>query len=320
MIKLPVFLFLLAVLPAITVQSQVKWKNVNGRFGDLPRGIEVFESDSVFKGRPFKAFMARVDLDNRKIKISTDTSRGRRLKPAEYYSQNNHPEIVVNGSFFSFQTNRNLNVVMNNGRVLAYNITALKRKQTDSFLYTTRSAIGFTKKKKADIAWIFTDSGRRYPYAFQNSPVFTRGTKPVPTLGDLRTLEPSGSWKMKTAIGGGPVLVMKGEKRITNKEEQMFLNGDADLHPRTAMGITRDNQLIILMVEGRNPGIASGASLEDMAEIFLDLKCVEALNLDGGGSSCMLINGEETIKVSDKTGQRPVPAVLMIDHTGSSPE
>ncbi len=43
-----------------------------------------------------------------------------------------------------------------------------------------------------------------------------------------------------------------------------------------------------------------------------DLGCVEALNLDGGGSSCVLVNGKETIQVSDKTGQRPVPGVFII--------
>jgi exopolysaccharide biosynthesis protein len=48
------------------------------------------------------------------------------------------------------------------------------------------------------------------------------------------------------------------------------------------------------------------------AQIFKDLGCMEALNLDGGGSSCLLINGKETIKVSDKT-QRPVPAVFLIN-------
>jgi len=36
------------------------------------------------------------------------------------------------------------------------------------------------------------------------------------------------------------------------------------------------------------------------------------LNLDGGGSSCMLVNGKETIKPSDKEGQRAVPAVFII--------
>jgi exopolysaccharide biosynthesis protein len=43
-----------------------------------------------------------------------------------------------------------------------------------------------------------------------------------------------------------------------------------------------------------------------------DLGCVEALNLDGGGSSCLLVNGKETIRPSDKTGQRAVPAVFII--------
>ncbi|HKO81064.1 MAG TPA: phosphodiester glycosidase family protein, partial [Chitinophagaceae bacterium] len=63
--------------------------------------------------------------------------------------------------------------------------------------------------------------------------------------------------------------------------------------------------------EGRNPGIAEGVTLVQLAQIFKDLGCWEALNLDGGGSSCMLVSGKETIKPSDKK-QRPVPAVFII--------
>ncbi|MFZ1312040.1 MAG: phosphodiester glycosidase family protein, partial [Chitinophagaceae bacterium] len=82
--------------------------------------------------------------------------------------------------------------------------------------------------------------------------------------------------------------------------------------PRTAMGYTGDNKLVILVIEGRNPGKAEGATLIQQAQIFKDLGCREAINLDGGGSSCMLVNGKETIKVSDASGQRPVPAVFII--------
>ncbi len=117
---------------------------------------------------------------------------------------------------------------------------------------------------------------------------------------------------MKTAIGGGPVLLQEGMVNITNQEEQMFANGLADLHPRTAMGYTKKNKLIILVVQGRAPGIATGATLEEEAKILADLRCYEALNLDGGGSSCMLVNGKETIKPSDKEGQRAVPGVFII--------
>jgi exopolysaccharide biosynthesis protein len=115
------------------------------------------------------------------------------------------------------------------------------------------------------------------------------------------------------AVGGGPVLLQYGNIHITNNDELKFA-GKAinDKHPRTAMGYTKDNRLIILVIEGRNPGRAEGATLTQEAQIFKDLGCLEALNLDGGGSSCMLVNGKETIKVSDASGQRPVPAVFII--------
>ncbi|HMP94512.1 MAG TPA: phosphodiester glycosidase family protein, partial [Phnomibacter sp.] len=79
-----------------------------------------------------------------------------------------------------------------------------------------------------------------------------------------------------------------------------------------AMGYTKNGHLIIMVVEGRNPGLAEGASLVHLAHMLQQVGCHEALNLDGGGSSCLLINGKETIKPSDKTGQRPVPAVFMV--------
>ncbi len=92
----------------------------------------------------------------------------------------------------------------------------------------------------------------------------------------------------------------------------MFVGGEKDKHPRTAMGYTQSGKLIILVIQGRFPGKAEGATLQQEAQVLLDLGCYEALNLDGGGSSCMLVNGKETIKPSDASGQRPVPAVFMI--------
>lgn len=117
---------------------------------------------------------------------------------------------------------------------------------------------------------------------------------------------------MQTAVGGGPVLLRNGTIEITNNDELKF-SGKAinDKHPRTAMGYTKDGKLIILVVQGRSES-SGGATLTQEAQIMKDLGCWEALNLDGGGSSCMLVNGKETIKPSDKEGQRAVPAVFII--------
>lgn len=118
---------------------------------------------------------------------------------------------------------------------------------------------------------------------------------------------------MKTAVGGGPVLVQNGKVKITNNEELKF-GGKAinDKHPRTCMGYTSDGRLIVMVIQGRFPGIAEGGTLTQQAQLLVELGCVEALNLDGGGSSCLLINGKETITPSDKEGERAVPAVFII--------
>ncbi len=291
--------------------AQVKWTRVTD-MGYLPKSIKVFKTTDSLNGRPFIAYYVEAKLNDRNLEFTTQTGRGNRFTPSQYFDKEENPYLVINGTFFSFQTNQNLNLVMKEGRMVAYNIPSLKSKNSDSFYYPTRGAIGISKKRKADVAWIFTDTAQRWPYAFQLKPIVAKGATADPTFEDLNTLDYWKWWKMYTAIGGGPVLLQKGKINITNKEEQMFVNGDQDRHPRTAMGYTRKGKLILLVIQGRFPGVAEGATLEEEAMLLKNLKCWEALNLDGGGSSCMLINGKETIKPSDKEGQRAVPGVFII--------
>ncbi len=231
---------------------------------------------------------------------------------------------MVNGTFFSFETNRNLNAVVRNGKLVSYNMHSLagRGKDTLTFRHPFASAIGITKGRKADIAWLLTDSASKHVYASQEALPPLKDSVAAHEQDYYRSetslllhgpsLPAFRKWKVQTAIGGGPVLLQNGEIKIANNEELKFV-GKAinDKHPRTAMGYTADGQLIILVVEGRNKE-AGGATLVQLAQILKDLGCVEALNLDGGGSSCLLINGTETIKPSDPTGQRPVPAVFLI--------
>jgi hypothetical protein len=225
---------------------------------------------------------------------------------------------VVNCTFFS-PDSRNVNVVIDNGKMVSFNVPSVFSRADSLYHYTTRSAIGIDRKRNADVAWIFTDAARKRAFEMKQGPVVCDGMVENPTLIELKSICKSGKgrwkkqWKMMSAVGGGPTLISDGEIRITNNEERMF-SGKAilDKHPRTAMGYTADGYLIILAIEGRFPGRAEGATLPQEARILKELGCVEALNLDGGGSSCLLINGKQTITPSDKTGQRPVPAVFMV--------
>ena len=297
--------------------SQLKWVKVNEQFGPLPAGIEVFESRDSIDGKPNRCFYIMADLKDKNLQFTTQVSTGKRLTPTQFFEQEDKPLAVVNGTFFSFQTNSNLNTVIRNGKLLAYNVPVVKNRNDSLYRYVTRSAIGITKKRKADVAWLYTDTFSRYALALQKAPLTHTGPLANPGMKEIKMAlgnehGAQKKWKMQTAIGGGPALLHQGKINITNKEEIMFVNGESDQHPRTAMGYTNDGKLIILMVEGRNPGIAEGMTLKQEASILQQLGCFEALNLDGGGSSCLLLNGKETIKPSDKEGQRPVPGVFMI--------
>jgi len=58
-------------------------------------------------------------------------------------------------------------------------------------------------------------------------------------------------------------------------------------HPRSAAGITAEGKVVLTVVDGRIPDYSNGASLVDLANIMLSFGCVEAINLDGGGSSAV---------------------------------
>ena len=286
---------------------------VDSTYGPLPPSVHVYRSPDSLAGLPFVAYYVSARLKDRKLQFTAQTGQGKRFTPSQYYQLEQLPLLVVNCTFFSLQTGENLNLVVRDGQLIAYNVAALKGTGVDSVLYyyPTRGAIGIDRSRQADVAWTFTDTSRRWPYAFEEMPVVAKGKDSAPLIYDLHNIEWKW-WKMRTAVGGGPVLIYDGKIRITNKEEQLFPDPKNDYHPRTAMGYTRDGQLIVLAIQGRTPGVAAGATLEQEARILLSLGCYEALNLDGGGSSCLLVNGKETIRPSDKDGERPVPAVFLI--------
>ena len=87
----------------------------------------------------------------------------------------------------------------------------------------------------------------------------------------------------------------------------------ANRHPRTALGWDPDRQRVwIAVVEGRREGSAEGMTLPELAELFRSLGATEALNLDGGGSSVMVVRGRRVSRPSYPAGERPVVNALLI--------
>jgi len=90
---------------------------------------------------------------------------------------------------------------------------------------------------------------------------------------------------------------------------------DLALHPRTALGFDDSGTwLLLVVVDGRQPGFSEGVTLYELANILQSQGCSQAINLDGGGSSIMLIRGYgkdiRTLNHPSGKAHRPVPVML----------
>lgn len=90
--------------------------------------------------------------------------------------------------------------------------------------------------------------------------------------------------QIQNAVAGCAVLLHLGRVDQINPGTEMAYTR----HPRTAVGITEDGTVVILVVDGRQAKISNGASYGDLVEIFRSFGCTEALNLDGGGSTTFI--------------------------------
>ncbi|HUT23687.1 MAG TPA: phosphodiester glycosidase family protein [Sumerlaeia bacterium] len=117
------------------------------------------------------------------------------------------------------------------------------------------------------------------------------GVLTVGPSGETRVVpRPEGGWKALEpnlhAMAAKPLLVHDGEP--ARMAETRFVR---QRHPRTAVGLTKDNHLLLVVVDGRTSS-AAGMSCHELTRTMLALGCREALNLDGGGSTTMWIRGK----------------------------
>ena len=128
--------------------------------------------------------------------------------------------------------------------------------------------------------------------------------------------------KLMEAISGGPRVLRDGEVSIEVEKERLSRSFADKRHPRTAIGYSQDERvLFLIVVDGRDPGYSVGMSLQELAE-FMRTRLAEfsraktnayqGLNLDGGGSTTMVVSDQVVNKPSDPTGERPVVNALLV--------
>ncbi|HXF58042.1 MAG TPA: phosphodiester glycosidase family protein [Actinomycetota bacterium] len=128
-------------------------------------------------------------------------------------------------------------------------------------------------------------------------------------VGDRLRVAWSFGWRgVLDVLGGTPLLLRDGRRAVEPCSASLCRR-----HPRTGVGVRADGRLLLVVVDGRRPGYSVGMTLVEFAELFRWLGAVDALNLDGGGSSTMVVRGDvKNRPCCDGSGERRVVNALLV--------
>lgn len=275
------------------------WLEITETLDDSNRYVQLYSSTSDLKfqdGRTekFRGYYASFDMNNKNIRFEINYTKLPE-NHVEKFMDDKKTILIVNGGFFGIAGS--LSLVINKNELLSKNPSILIRNGTKHCV--SRPAFYLNKENAPKISWIYTLDDKTYSLQDPLSSQNCSNIEKLVLSENVMKVDPT------FAIGGGPMLINKG-KLISNYEKELFM--DDIIHskaPRTAIGITSDQKIIILVSEGRLPEF-KGVSLITLSKILKDIGCVTAMNLDGGGSSFMYAFGKQlnripSVKVRDIT-------------------
>jgi len=279
---------LLASLTLVSCTDRVgssphlKWTPVDSLNAHLPSSVRVYSGVDI--RWPLRAWYVSADLSEPTVRarvVMSDDEDARETTTS--FAHDLGACVVVNGGYFRTDLNpaRAIGLLLIDSVLVSRPTPSVIR---DEVRYTvTRAALGFDSDGRPDIGWVSILDSTLVEWS---EPTPNRPAAPADTL--LHGL--AHTWHVVDAVAAGPGLISGGKIDVTSDEEVFFGSAIPKVHPRTAAGITRDGVLILLVVDGRQIE-SSGVDLEDLASILFELGANEAMNLDGGGSSTIAVNG-----------------------------
>ena len=255
------------------------WVNVTDQFEGVPEYLNVYKKDKTTDG-------------------SANSTSDNVYTPTEFYNNNDKPAVVINGGLFFWSDGKyySQSSFYKDGQMLSANQTYWTVDWVEGHMwYPTLGFFFQDKDGNFHAQWSYYSwTGKDYLY--------DEPRKCDPEVYDTEAPAPSsvvlndGTY-VKNGIGGVGVLVHDGIQVNTWQYEMMDVSGGSN-QPRTAVGYAKNtNRIVFFVCEGREAteGV-HGMTLDEVSNQMAAIGCTEAMALDGGGSSCMLIGGKETIK------------------------
>lgn len=264
--------------------------------------------------------------------VYAGTSHGAYLWNGEVLSSGANRSALLLCRETNFREHIEIDVVNFEGTVTAPDGSSLKagilnrpRKPGELVIYTPM--LGATTRTPADGFEAAVDASGRVLSVSKGDTAIPKNGYVLSATGDAATwLEKRATagaqlkveWRLATAnpakngcrpediIGAGPRLIERGAINVTDEH---FGHAVAR-HPRSAFAVTRQGTLLFYTVDGRQPS-SVGMTMRELAEELAALGALEAINLDGGGSTSMVVNGVVRNSPSDGT-ERPVSDALLL--------
>lgn len=270
-------------------------------------GVEVFKTTSQLDGRNFNAWYAIADPAVVDFRVMYPEKVGSKEAVASQAEEAGDCLALINGAIYG---NYNIGVIITEGEMTQQWHGEIEGCYwgTDSQLYQlTRPVIGVDRNGKAGAYWVGVPQQGTFHYYDRPQPNVVgqarygkvTATSPVPAI----------DWDPYYAISCGPMLLYDGKVCADNTmtdDTHYFTNyecwdesGVYSAHPdRSAVGITKDGKMILFICDGRIDA-SQGAYIRELGPIMKSLGCIHAMNLDGGGSTGMWVNGAGMVNHMD---------------------
>lgn len=290
---------------ATTVQSPVspqdglvRWTAVDSLNHLLPPDVRVYAG--VNDTMPLRAWFVRIPARYEfRVEVSDDTTDVRETTSS--FAKDAGACVAVNGGYFrmgDFPASA-AGLLVQDRQITADATEAVGPDSARQFV--TRAAIGRMPDGHYEIRWVG-----------QFDEMLVPSIRPITPGNTVMAMERKyqRGWRPAEAMSAGPMLLRDGHVRVTAFEEGFMRSSIPNVHPRTAAGIAANGDLILMVVDGRQEA-SRGVNLEELARLMRSAGAVDALNLDGGGSSTLVVRDRLVNRPVGRTLQRQVMNALV---------
>lgn len=305
-------LFFLLLVSLLYAQSNITWTDITSNYSTLPAGVKLYKGTR--SSSLLVCYYLDVDMNNKNIAVRPYIIKDGVKKGITTFTSSVGAYAAINGGYFGGSDSYSACIYP--GEVKAQNVASVTR---DGKIFpVSRAFFGIKSNRKSACEWIY-HFGSTLNDVWKlnqptNNPSSSAGTPaPTPTKADGKLFD-----SLFVGIGGGPMLIKNGQINITYNQEVFWGSGVSRTvqDPRTAVGYTANNHIILFVADGRS-NLSYGLTLDELASVMKELGCVEAINLDGGGSTQMAVKNQLINAPSDGT-ERGLVTILAVTHADSA--